>query len=79
MESRLDDQGTVGLFYDKELNSFYDEDGFPIWNIFDFITPNDLFLFHHHKEYMLVPCTGIPEAYCELFYPEDDWKEFNLT
>lgn len=58
-------------YYDKD-NLFVDSDGFPVFSIFTLITPNDLFLFQHHKEYMLVSCCTNPRVGVELIYPEDD-------
>ncbi len=66
------DEDTIGLFYDKENNVFTDEDGYIIWYIFDFITPNDLYMFKKNRQYMLVSCQSMPGTLCELFYPEDD-------
>lgn len=38
------------LYYDSRQNIMFDEDGDIVYNIFDFIKPNDLFLFKHHKK-----------------------------
>lgn len=61
----------VGLFYNKEKNLFEDEGGFIVWDIFNWITPNDLYLFKHYKEDMLVQHQFIKGLYCELYYPCD--------
>ncbi len=60
----------IGLFYDKERNCFYDEDGFYVWNIYKYITPNMLFLFKKKKEYMSFEVKK--GVFIELFYPEDE-------
>lgn len=40
------------IVYYPDTNEFYDSCGFPIINIFEFITPNDLYLFRHGHQYM---------------------------
>ena len=61
---------TVGLFYDPRINRFEDEDGFIVWSIFEIVTPNDIYLFRHNQEYMLVPHRQFKDVGVELFYPE---------
>ena len=70
-------EDAIGLFYVKEWNVFQDEDGFIVWNIFEIISPNDLFLFKKNKEYMLVPHSTIPGVLVELFWPDDDDGDYN--
>lgn len=65
-------QDSIGLFYDEERNVFIDEDGFIVWDLFEIITPNDLFLFKFNKEYMLVKHRTMPEVLVEMYYPDDD-------
>lgn len=60
------------IYYYVDENIFTDEDGFIIYNIWNYITANDLFLFRAHKEYMLVPHAHIKGVGCELMYPEED-------
>ena len=67
-----DEQDAIGLFYDVEANMFIDEDGFVVPLIFELITPNDLFLFKHSREYMIVDHKTLPGVVIELYYPEDD-------
>ena len=62
----------IQLYYYENDNMFIDEGGFPVFDLFRIITPNDLFLFRHHKEYMLVPHCSIPRVGVEIFYPDDD-------
>lgn len=42
------------IYYDEEKNVMIDCDGFMLFDIFDLITPNDLFLFKSKKEDMLI-------------------------
>jgi hypothetical protein len=41
------------LYYNDEENMFYDECGFPVFNIFSIISPNTLRLFIEYGEDML--------------------------
>ena len=70
-------EDTIGLFYVKEWNVFMDEGGFIVWNIFEIITPNDLFLFKKYKEYMLIPHCTAPGVLVELFWSDDDDGDYN--
>ena len=70
-------EDTVGLFYVKEWNVFMDEDGFIVWDIFEIITPNDLFLFKKNQEYMLIPHCTAPGVLVELFWQDDDDGDYN--
>lgn len=65
----------IGLFYDADKNVFVDEDGFVVWSIFELITPNDLFLFHAHKESIVVDHRSIKDMVVEIFYPDDEMLE----
>lgn len=69
-ETELND--TIGFFYDVVNNNFLDEDGFIVWNMLEFVTPSDLYLFRHHQEYMAFRHRYIPGTICELYYPEED-------
>lgn len=62
----------IGLFYDADKNVFVDEDGYVVWSIFSLITPNDLFLFHAHKEYLMVNHRSDPNTLIEIFYPDNE-------
>ncbi len=64
-------QESVGLFYNPNTNTFVDEDGFIIWSIFEIISPNDLYLFKRHKEYMLAQHQTVSELLVEVFYLEE--------
>lgn len=54
--------------YDTERNRFMDECGFPVNNIYDYITATDLYLFRQRKEYSLTVVDGI---FIELIWPEE--------
>lgn len=62
----------ISLYYNKEDNVFVDDDGFIIWNIFNTISLNDLYLFHQVQEDMLVRHRTLPGVTCELCYPIED-------
>lgn len=63
----------VTLYYDIDAKAFMDEDGFFIYSIYDYITPNMFNLFLMLKEYMLIEVTL--NNFVELMYPEDDEEE----
>ncbi len=44
------DDYIVYLFYDYENNYFLDERGFIVYDIFRYITPNELIVFKHFNE-----------------------------
>jgi len=58
----------IGLFYDHATGRFVDEDGDTVWSIFELITPNDLLLFRHYQDYMVVPHRTQKGVGVELFY-----------
>ena len=68
-----DELDVVTLFYNNEENKFIDKDGWIVWDIFKYITPNDLYLFRKKKECMVVPYQTAPGWLCELYYSEDDF------
>jgi len=63
-------EGGVVFFYYEEQNLMFDEDGFPVFNIFEYITPNEFFIFKTNKEYMIIIEPNRPVI--ELIYPEHD-------
>ena len=62
----------TALYYMKEDNIFMDGEGSIVFNLFEIVRPNDIFMFKHYKENMLVQHATIPEGLVELFYPEED-------
>jgi hypothetical protein len=63
---------SIGMYYDRDNNIFVDEDGFPIYEIFTMITPNDLYLFKKKKCYMIVNHKTLKNVVCELYWLDDD-------
>jgi len=63
-------------YYNKEKNIMIDEDGFEIFNIFNIISPNSLFLFKYKKDDMFV--FGTSGKVVELIYPDNDdiWNNY---
>ena len=57
----------VSYYYDDERNVMIDEDGTEIFNIFEIISPNMLYLFKTKKQDMFV--YGVDGQYVELVYP----------
>jgi hypothetical protein len=55
------------LYYDIKENVMYDENGHTAYNIFNIITPNELYLFKHKKETMDV--AGVHGGSVELIWP----------
>jgi hypothetical protein len=62
------------LFYDDVRNVMIDCGGFIVWNIFDYISPNDLYLFKTHKEDMVVVNNSGQRI--ELIWPEHEGDEY---
>lgn len=44
----------IEFTYDTERNLFIDEDGFPVWDIYEYISPKELYLFRQKKEYTMI-------------------------
>lgn len=63
---------SIPLYYDSINNVFVDENGYMVWNLFEIITPNDLFLFKKTKEYTIVNHRTIRRTVVELYWPEED-------
>lgn len=61
------------IYYDPESNAFYDEDGAQIDNIFELITPNDLYLYRHDPGCNLFPCRFDRELTFEIVDQMDDY------
>lgn len=63
----------VCLFYYPDENVFRDGDfGNIVWNIFEFITPNDLYLLRTQQQFMIVRHRTMPGVLCELHCPSED-------
>lgn len=68
--SLVEDDEDILLFYDEERNVMIDFNGRVVFNIFEIISPNVLFLFKKHKEHMVV--RGRNGVRIELIWPEHD-------
>lgn len=60
-------KANIVLHYDVENNVMRDENEYTIFDIFHFITPNELFLFKHNQTNMIV---GKPGKKVTLIYLE---------
>ena len=60
------------LYYDSDNNAMFDCDGNVVWDIFNVITPAQLYVFKKLKQWMLVQ--GVHNQPVELCYPEEHTK-----
>jgi hypothetical protein len=63
------------VFYNPIENIFYDQCGIRIINIFEIITPNDLFLFKHDNNNCYFRMKDEPYIICEIMV--DDYGGYN--
>ena len=70
-----DDFEVVSLFYDKDQNIFKDENGYMIWNMYEYVSPTDLYMFLHRRECMYFRHAHISDTLCELYYPSRNMCE----
>lgn len=67
------------LFYYRDANVFTDCDGHIIYDIFRIISPNDLYMFRHHKKYNTFPHRSQDDVLCRILTVFDDedyyWDE----
>lgn len=78
MKRSLDEDYTLYLYYYEQQNVFTDIDGIVIYNIFEIITPNDLFLFRHDSGFNYFPFVGDKEWLVEIITVPDEvcgWQE----
>lgn len=61
---------TIQFYYDRETNLMFDDGGYIIWNIYDYISPQMFYLFKTNMEDMVV--YGNQGQVVELFYPDFD-------
>ena len=52
--------------YDSTENMFYDQCGFRIVNIFEELTPNDIFLFRSNPGYYLFKKRNFKNVWCKI-------------
>lgn len=67
---------SLALYYLKEENVFMDGEGEIVFEIFEIITPNDLYLFKRHKAYMIASHRTEPGIFVELYWPEDEEERY---
>ena len=58
--------GILQFFYDSEENIFYDQCGIRVVNIFEVLTPNDIFLFKQDPGYNAFPHRDDHRILCEI-------------
>ena len=59
----------IALFYDADGNYFFDSMGDIVYNLFDYITPNDLIVFKSmYEDLCIIKPHGV---YVEMFYPDN--------
>lgn len=75
MKSNVSSDMEVLAFYQYENENFlYDECGFPVFDIFDYISPVQLSQFRKNKETMIMP--GKNGMLIELHWPDPDDLEY---
>lgn len=60
------------LYYMKDDNMFMDGEGFIIYDLFEIITPNDLYMFRKDREDMIVKHATIKGYWVEILWPEEN-------
>ena len=66
----------MALFYLKDDNVFMDGEGEIVFEIFEAISPNDLYLFKRNKKYTVVNHHSLPGSFVELYWPEEEYEPF---
>ena len=74
-----DEEEVITLYYSGDERCFIDDDGDVVSNILEYVTPNDLFLFHWHKSYCVFRHRSIPRTSIELMYPLEDDYYYDIT
>jgi hypothetical protein len=62
---------SVAIYYNKSTNRFEDDDGYPIFDIYRIISPNDFYMFMHKKEYMITNHQSLSQVFVEMYYPTE--------
>lgn len=65
----------IRILYDRRLNMFYDVAGHRLTNVFEFITPNDLYLHRNDPGETIFPHRNDPSIMCEII-TEEEWWDF---
>lgn len=68
----------MALYYLKDDNVFMDGEGEIVFEIFEVISPNDLYLFKRNKEYTIVNHHTQPGLLVELYWPEEEEYCFDI-
>lgn len=63
----------LALYYDEENNVFIDGEGEVVFEIFEIITPNDLYLFKHNQTDTIVNHSTLPGMLVVLYWPDQDF------
>jgi len=64
---------SIQLLYYEDENLFRDAAfGNIIYNIYEFITPSDLYLFRHDSKYYCFPMVGFRNIMCEIIVIPDE-------
>lgn len=67
----------MSLYYFKEDNVFMDGEGELVFEIFEIITPNDLYLFKQNKKTFIVNhCTDLG-YFVELYWPDAENESYS--
>lgn len=67
----------MALYYLKDDNVFMDGEGEIVFEIFEVISPNDLYLFKRNKEHTIVNHHTEPGLLVDLYWPEEDEYYFD--
>lgn len=66
--------GIYTIFWDVNENKYYDPCGKLILNIHEYVTPNDIFLFHNHPDIDTFTLIGERNMLCRIIVSEDGWE-----
>jgi hypothetical protein len=64
-----DELDVFSFFYYPDQNVFKDYDGYIIWDLFNYITPNDLYLFRRTETTMFIKHKKLDNTIIEIYYP----------
>ena len=64
--------GLIGLLYEPCNGRFIDEDGQPVLNIYEILSPTDVVIFRHLRESYIFSHKGNHNMIVEVFWPSDD-------
>lgn len=61
----------IELYYHADVNLFTDKYGDIVYDIFSYITPNDLYMFKNEPQYTQFECKNDPYTICEILEAGD--------